>query len=53
MHAHIERDIENKECKEIFENEREQKTEKLGKKIERHFNECKERFIEEIKKDIE
>nr|WP_258220180.1 apolipoL family protein [Helicobacter pylori] len=53
MHACIERDIENKECEEIFENEREQRAEKLRKKIGRHFNECKERFIEEIKKDIE
>ncbi len=46
MHARIERDIENKECEEIFENEREQRTEKLRKKIGQHFNECKERFIE-------
>ncbi len=53
MHAHIDDDIENEKCKEIFENEREQRTEKLRKKIGRHFNECKERFIEEIKKDIE
>ncbi|MFP6082576.1 hypothetical protein ACLF9P_00880 [Helicobacter pylori] len=53
MHAHIDDDIENEKCKEIFENEREQRTEKLRKKIGRHFNECKERFVEEIKKDIE
>ncbi|GAA6939045.1 hypothetical protein HpEKB20_13420 [Helicobacter pylori] len=33
MYAHIDRDIENKECKEIFENEREQRTEKLGENI--------------------
>lgn len=46
----IDDDIENEKCKEIFENEREQRTEKLRKKIGRHFNECKERFIEEIKK---
>lgn len=53
MHAHIDDDIENEKCKEIFENECEQRTEKLRKKIGRHFNECKERFVEEIKKDIE
>ncbi|MCQ2637736.1 50S ribosome-binding GTPase [Helicobacter pylori] len=53
MHAHIDDDIENKKCEEIFENEREQRTEKLRKKIGQHFNECKESFIEEIKKDIE
>lgn len=53
MHAHIDDDIENEKCKKIFENEREQRTEKLGEKIERCFNECKESFIEEMKKDIE
>lgn len=53
MYEHIEKDIENKECKEIFENECEQRTEKLRENIGRHFNECKERFIEEMKKDIE
>ncbi len=53
MHVRIERDIENKECEEIFENEREQRAEKLRKNTGRHFNECKESFIEEIKKDIE
>ncbi len=53
MHARIDDDIENEKCKEIFENEREQRTEELRKKIGRCFNECKESFIEEIKKDIE
>lgn len=53
MHARIERDIENKECEEIFENEHKQRAEKLRKNIKRRLNECKESFIEEIKKDIE
>ncbi|EMG88005.1 hypothetical protein HMPREF1396_00345 [Helicobacter pylori GAM114Ai] len=53
MHARIDDDIENEKCKKIFENECEQRTEELRKKIGRCFNECKERFIEEIKKDIE
>ncbi|MFP6166224.1 apolipoL family protein [Helicobacter pylori] len=53
MHAHIDDDIENEKCEEIFENKCEQRTEKLRKKIGRHFNKCKERFIEEMKKDIE
>ncbi len=53
MHARIERGIGNDECKEIFKNEHEQRTKKLRKKIGRCFNECKESFIEEIKKDIE
>ncbi|WRB69049.1 hypothetical protein KVD52_03300 [Helicobacter pylori] len=42
MYTHIDKDIENKECKEIFENECEQRTEKLRENIERCFNECKE-----------
>ncbi len=42
MYACIEKDIGNKECKEIFKNEREQRTEKLRENIERCFNECKE-----------
>ncbi|NHA73022.1 GTPase [Helicobacter pylori] len=53
MYAHINKNIEDDECKEIFKNEHEQRTEKLRKKIGQHFNECKESFIEEIKKDIE
>ncbi|MCQ2967905.1 apolipoL family protein [Helicobacter pylori] len=52
MHACIDDDIENKECEEIFENEHKQRAEKLRKNTGRHFNECKESFIEEIKKDI-
>ncbi len=42
MYERIEKDIGNKECKEIFKNEREQRTEKLRENIERCFNECKE-----------
>ncbi len=53
MYAHIDKDIENKECKEIFENEREQRTEKLRENIERCFNECEEQFSKDIKEDIE
>ncbi|GAA9969900.1 hypothetical protein VN0935_05700 [Helicobacter pylori] len=33
MYVHIEKDIGNKECKEIFENECEQRTKKLGENI--------------------
>ncbi len=44
MHAHIDDDIENEKCKEIFENEREQRTEKLHENTERRSNECKERY---------
>ncbi len=42
MYECIEKGIENKECKEIFENEREQRTEKLRENIRRCFNKCKE-----------
>ncbi len=52
MYVRIEKDIENKECKEIFENEREQRTKKLRKNIRRCFNECKEQFSKDIKEDI-
>lgn len=38
----IEKDIENKECEEIFENEHEQRTEKLRENIRQRFNKCKE-----------
>ncbi len=52
MHARIDDDIENEKCKEIFENEREQRTEKLHENIKQRSNECKESFIEEIKEAI-
>ncbi len=53
MYERIEKDIENKECEEIFKNEREQRTEKLRENIKRCFNECKEQFSKDIKEDIE
>ncbi|ALM79231.1 apolipoL family protein [Helicobacter pylori] len=53
MHVHIDDDIENEKCEEIFENELIQGIEELGENIKRCSNECKESFIEEIKKDIE
>ncbi len=53
MYEHIDRGIENKECEEIFENEHEQRTEKLRENIERCLNECKEQFSKDIKEDIE
>lgn len=52
MYVRIEKDIENKECKEIFENEHEQRTAKLCENIERCLNECKEQFSKDIKEDI-
>ncbi|GAA7273431.1 hypothetical protein HpM004_05220 [Helicobacter pylori] len=53
MHVHIEKGIENEECKTMFKHELQKGTEKLRENIKRRSNECKERFIEEIKKDIE
>ncbi len=53
MHVHIDDDIENDEYKTMFKHELQKGTEKSGENIKRRFNECKERFIEEIKKDIE
>ncbi len=53
MHAHIEKGIENDECKTMFDHELQKGMEKSGENIKQRPNECKERFIEEIKKDIE
>ncbi|GAA7394325.1 hypothetical protein BD0139_06620 [Helicobacter pylori] len=53
MHAHIDDDIGNEECKIMFKHELQKSTEKLRENIKRRSKECKERFIEEIKKDIE
>ncbi|GAA7531030.1 hypothetical protein JP0014_08300 [Helicobacter pylori] len=49
----IEKNIGNKECEEIFKNERKQRTEKLRENIRRCLNECKEQFSKDIKEDIE
>lgn len=53
MHAHIDDGIENDELKTMFEHELQKGMEKSGENIKRRSNECKESFIEEIKKDIE
>ncbi len=50
MHARIDDDIGNEECKIMFKHELQKGTEKLRENIKRRSNECKERFIEEIKK---
>ncbi len=52
MYKHIDRDIEDDECKRQFEVKLQQGMKKLCKNIKKRSNECKERFIEEIKKDI-
>ncbi len=53
MHAHIDDDIENDELKTMFKHELQKGMEKSGENIKQRSNECKERFIEEMKKDIE
>ncbi|GAA8131712.1 hypothetical protein HpBT112_11760 [Helicobacter pylori] len=53
MYERIEKDIGNKECKEIFENEREQRTEKLRENIRRRFEQDEKQFHKGIQKTIE
>lgn len=50
MHARIDDDIENDELKTMFKHELQKGMEKSGENIKRRSNECKESFIEEIKK---
>lgn len=53
MYERIEKDIGNKECKEIFENERRQGIKELGRTIEGLVKKCEEQFSKDIKEDIE
>lgn len=53
MYARIDDDIENDELKIMFKHELKKGMKKSGENIKQRSNECKERFIEEIKKDIE
>ncbi|WP_411326899.1 hypothetical protein [Helicobacter pylori] len=52
MYERIEGDIGNNECKEIFENECEQRVIKLNKNIKQQFERDEERFRKDIEKDI-
>ncbi|GAA6788931.1 hypothetical protein AOH128_07260 [Helicobacter pylori] len=52
MYEHIEKDIENKECEEIFENECEQGMKELDRTIEGLVKKCEEQFSKDIKEDI-
>ncbi|GAA7867626.1 hypothetical protein HpBT032_09570 [Helicobacter pylori] len=51
MYVHIEKDIKNKECKEIFENEHEQGMKVLDRTIEGRVKECEEQFRKDLQKD--
>ncbi|GAA8000292.1 hypothetical protein JP0553_08030 [Helicobacter pylori] len=53
MYERIDKDIENKECKEIFENECEQGMKELERTIEGLVKKCEEQFSKDIKEDIE
>ncbi len=52
MYAHINKNIEDKECKEIFKNELIQGIETLHEDIKWRFRECEKRFDGEIKEAI-
>ncbi len=52
MYVHIEKDIGNKECKEIFENEHEQGMKELGRTIKGRIKKCEKQFSKDIKEDI-
>ncbi|MDU9765561.1 apolipoL family protein [Helicobacter pylori] len=52
MHARIDDDIENDECKTMFKHELQKGMEKSGENIKRRFKECEERFDGEIKEAI-
>ncbi|GAA7455013.1 hypothetical protein Yangon222_08240 [Helicobacter pylori] len=53
MYECIEKDIKNKECKEIFENEREQGMKELGRTIEGLVKKCEKQFSKDIKKRLD
>ncbi len=52
MYARIEKDIGNKECKEIFENECEQGMKELDRTIEGRIKKCEEQFSKDTKEYI-
>ncbi|GAA9165976.1 hypothetical protein HpHA187_05740 [Helicobacter pylori] len=53
MYVHIEKDIKNKECKEIFENECKQGMKELDRTIEGLVKKCEKQFSKDIKEDVE
>ncbi len=53
MYVHINKNIEDEECKEIFKNELIQGIETLHEDIKWRFRECEKRFDGEIKEAIE
>ncbi|GAA7883561.1 hypothetical protein HpBT0363_12040 [Helicobacter pylori] len=53
MYERIEKDIENKECEEIFKNEHEQGMKELDRTIKGLVKKCEKQFSKDIKEDIE
>ncbi len=53
MYAHIDRDIEDDECKRKFEYELQQGMKELDRTIEGRIKKCEEQFSKDIKEDIE
>ncbi|UOR30129.1 hypothetical protein MPG58_04140 [Helicobacter pylori] len=53
MYAHIDRDIENKRCEEIYENKRKQGMKELDRTIKGRVKKCEEQFRKDIIEDIE
>ncbi|GAA9071197.1 hypothetical protein Taitung263_09050 [Helicobacter pylori] len=52
MYAHIDRDIEDKRCEEIFKDECKQGMEELDRTIKGRVRKCEEQFRKDIKEDI-
>ncbi|GAA8978345.1 hypothetical protein Taitung276_05970 [Helicobacter pylori] len=52
MYAHIDRDIEDKRCEEIFKDECKQGMEELDRTIKGRVKKCEEQFRKDIKEDI-
>ncbi|GAA9652474.1 hypothetical protein HpHCM55_06700 [Helicobacter pylori] len=52
MYECIEKDIKNKECKEIFKNKCKQGIRELSRTIEGIVKKCEEQFRKDIKEDI-
>ncbi|WQS95184.1 50S ribosome-binding GTPase [Helicobacter pylori] len=53
MYAHIDRDIEDDECKRKFEVELQQGMKELGRTIEGRIKECEKQFRKDLQKDAE
>ncbi|WP_231623995.1 GTPase [Helicobacter pylori] len=53
MYAHIDDDIENDECKVMFEHELQKGMEKLGENIKKRFEKDEQQFREDLKENIE